>query len=159
MKKFKFRLEKVLVHRERIKEERLRDLMLRNHELREMEGKLSYLETEFLKNEIRMGNILLVEELQLSGAYGARLKDEILNQKVRIEEGKGKVQEAMDLYIEASKEAKALSTLKEKRLGEFTEHVNKVESDFLDELAVQRAGFRKGVRDEDFNEEKDGEQP
>ncbi len=158
MKKFKFRLEKVLAHRERIKDEKLRDLMARNHELRELEAHLNYLETEFSNNEVRAGAVLLVEELQLSGAYGARLKDEILNQKVRIEEAQKKVQEAMDIYIEASKEAKALSTLKDKRQAEYTERVNKADEEFLDELAVQRAGLNKNGSEEEFTDNKDGDQ-
>ncbi|MCB0336021.1 MAG: flagellar FliJ family protein, partial [Bdellovibrionales bacterium] len=54
-------------------------------------------------------------------------------------------QEQVDLalqdYIEATREAKVLETLKEKKREQYMEYVRKEEDKFLDELTVQRAGF------------------
>ena len=70
------------------------------------------------------------------------MKEEIGFTQVAILDAQKKVEEAMEVYIEASKEAKTLASLKERRKEEHKEAAAKEEREFLDELAVQRAGQR-----------------
>ena len=142
MKKFKFRLDKVLQVRASLRKERLRDLMARTHELRQLENNLQYLSDEFLKNAIKENAILTIEELQRVGAYSERLKNEIANARVKILDAQNKVEEAMKAYVEASREEKALAMLKDRRYAEYLDLLSKEETSFLDELATQRFSSR-----------------
>ncbi len=144
MKKFDFRLEKVLQYRTLVKDEKLRELMLRNYELQQARQKLEQLEQAFLSNQLSSGQVLLASEFYLRGAYAARLKDEIATQKETIEKVQVKVQEAMEAYIEASKDQKALAMLKDKKRAEYMEWIDKELGKNLDEMSIQRAGYKRG---------------
>ena len=48
----------------------------------------------------------------------------------------------MEIYMEASKELKAVTTLKERKLQEFNKHVAEAELEYLDEMVTQRAARR-----------------
>jgi flagellar protein FliJ len=146
MKRFKFRLEKVLQYRTLIKDEKLRELMLRNYELKQAEAELEELEEAFLRNELEQQKILRAEDLFLRGAYALRLKDRIVAQRLAIIEADKKVQEAMEAYVEASKDQKALAMLKERKRNEYLEWVDKELGKDLDEISVQRVGYMRGKR-------------
>lgn len=141
MKRFSFRLEKVLQYRTLVKDEKLRELMLRNYELQHAQARLEQLEQAFLSNQIEQRRVLPAEQFQLRGAYALRLKDEIVAQKLAIIEAEGRVEQAMEAYIEASKDQKALAMLKERKRGEYMEWIEKELGKYLDELSVQRVGY------------------
>lgn len=145
MKKFKYRLEKVLQLRERLKEEALRELTLRNGELQAKQYERERLIESFLQNRVEEGSVMSIGELSLKGQYAARLKSEIASAAVAIEEAEKAVQEATVQYVAASKEAKILTTHKEKKVEEYKEAYFKEEGRFLDELATQRAA-RKALQ-------------
>ena len=67
------------------------------------------------------------------------LRQRMANQRGVIELKEQDVAKAMEVYMEASKELKAVTTLRERKLQEFNKHVAEVESAYLDELATQRA--------------------
>lgn len=138
MKKFKFRLERVLQFRRAIKDEKLRELILKNAALREGQDRLAALEDAAARNENEGSGVQFVESLYMRGLYAARLKEEIVNQRLVIIKREDEASEAMAAYIEASKELKALTTLKDKKRAEYTEYVAHEDSKFLDELATQR---------------------
>jgi flagellar FliJ protein len=143
MKKFKFRLEKILHYRDGIKQERLRELQLANQQLRAAEEKLEELRDAFLKNDMPDGNILSVEEVYIRSAYGERLKSEIERQLVLIEQCQAVVEQARAIYIEASREVEVLVKLKERKQEAFNVFVAKQEEIFLDELVTQRVRIHK----------------
>ena len=143
MKKFKFRLERVLNYREAIREEKKTELAKKNAELNERVSKLEMLEEAFLKNEAALDESGNVSLLRIAGLYAARLKSEIANQIVSIEEAQEEVEVARIEYIEAAKDAKTLDTLKQKKLEEYKEYIAKEDEKFLDEMTIQK-GNRMG---------------
>ena len=147
MKKFRFRLERVLHHRQLMRDEKKRELMLKNMALQEAEGKLEALEKAEKNNNLEQGTIMTVERVMLSGFYAQRLQAEIVAQRVKIEEAREEVRLALDAYVESAREAKSLELLKERKLQEFTEYVQKEDEKFLDELSVMRRKRKTGETD------------
>lgn len=138
MKKFKFRLEKVLQYRNMIREEKRRALAIRNQELAAARVRLDDLEASAAANKIAGDAIMNVEELYLKGAYSERLKDEIIAQRLTIIEAEKMAEEARQEYITASRDAEALEKLKGQKLAEYQEYVFKEDEKFLDELTTQK---------------------
>lgn len=143
MKKFKFRLERVLKYREAVKEDKRRKLAKKNTELTEKETKLSALEEAFLNNQVTSEQISNLDMLRLAQFYAVRLKSEIAKQKVLIRKVSEEVEEAKVEYIEAAKEAKTLETLKQKKQEEYKAYIAKEDEKFLDEMTTQK-GNRMG---------------
>ncbi len=143
MKKFKFRLERVLRYRRVVRDEKLRDLMLKNAKLREKQDRLATLEEAVRRNSPEGDGVMLVESLYMRGLYAARLKEEIINQRLTILDSENEVQQALAVYVEASKEVKSLESLKDKRKSEYLDYVAHEDAKFLDELAVQRGNNMK----------------
>jgi flagellar export protein FliJ len=73
------------------------------------------------------------------GDYGERLTNAIDKQKVVVAEAVRAAQVAQERYIEASKEARAMEMLRDKKLEEFKEQVQREEGALLDEIAIQRS--------------------
>lgn len=144
MKKFKFRLEKVLQFRRIVKDEKKRLFTEALASLESAEARLAFLEAERLRPYVTEGTIISSNDLLLSGLYGAKLVEAIAWQRVAVKECEEKAEEARAEFIEASKEVEVLEKLKEKRQNEYNEHVSKEEGKFLDELAVQRAALSQG---------------
>ena len=133
MKRFRYRLERVLKFRELMKEEKKRLLGLARQEL-------AALEQELLVDRIGVRPVLTIDELQLFQSYSAWLRSEIEMQQVVIERCKEKVAQALAEYIEATKEAESLIRHKEKKHAEYSEYLEKEQQKFLDELTTQRIG-------------------
>jgi flagellar FliJ protein len=137
MKRFRFRLERVLQFRERIREERKRDLTACLLALRAAETQLEELRTAELENEIRAQDITTAD-VELVSLYGKRLKLEIVNTNREIERRSQAVEVARNAYIEASKEAEALQQLKRRRQSEHDLYVSHEEAKLIDEMVTQR---------------------
>ena len=137
MKKFRFRLQRVLEYRTRVKEEYLQELQRRNFILRELEEKCQLLEKEFTRNALHP-EVISHEELQLKSAYAARLEGEIANVKLAILDAEAKVDEALAQHRRAAQEEEALLKVRKRKKHEFDEHVLHEEMKFLDELSVQK---------------------
>ncbi|MGI6680569.1 MAG: flagellar export protein FliJ [Bdellovibrionota bacterium] len=137
MKKFAFKLQRILNYRETIKDERKRILILKNQKLFNAEERLKNLEEAVINNGIPSG-IVNINLLILTGDYGAYLLSEIERQKEVIEEIKIEVNEAKEAYLEASKDAKSLQLLKEKKETEYKKNLLKEEEKENDNIATQR---------------------
>lgn len=140
MKKFRYRLERVLQFREIMKAEKKRVLGLARQELASAEERLAALERELLIDRIGERTILTVDELRLFQAYAERIRTEIDKQKLYVQECQERVTRALADYIEATKEAESLIRHKTKKRGEYEEHLEKEQQKFLDELTTQRIG-------------------
>lgn len=139
MKKFKFKLQKVLEFRESLKEEKKKELMLKNQELQQAETRLEGLYQAQIDNDIgAIGTSVTAAEFSLLENYGNRLREEISKQIEVVSASKEQVQKALAEYVEAAKDFEALDKLKEKKEAAFMEHYHKEEAKFLDELSVQR---------------------
>ncbi|MGA1192052.1 MAG: flagellar export protein FliJ [Bdellovibrionota bacterium] len=138
MKRFKFRLQRVLDVRAQFRDEARQELVRRNAERDHELSVLRHLEQEYLQNAIVDGGTYSASDLLAKGIYSERLEKAIEHQEVVVQQAKNKAQEALEAYIEASKEAKAIEMLREKKLTEFNEQVLKEEADVLDEIALQK---------------------
>lgn len=142
MKKFRFRLEKVLQYREIIKGEKKRELSLCLAALREEEEKLEKLYKAQAENNMPEG-VQKAGIFFLKGQYSERLKKEIIQKKLDILEAENKVEIARHAYIEAAKDAKTLEMLKSKKQDQYNEVVRLEEAKILDEVVVQRSSRQK----------------
>lgn len=147
MRRFSFRLQRVLDIREQIRDELRQELVRKNHERDDELQVLARLEQESLQIKIEEGGTYSASELVMFGAYSVRLKQLMEQQQQRVAAAIKQVEEAKERYIEASKEAKALEMLRQKRREEYTEQQLKEDGRQLDELAIQRIGQGIGSRD------------
>lgn len=140
MKRFKFRLERVLRHRTTVREERARVLLAAIAALREAEAQLEQLENAARISYIDEGSIVSAEQLAVIGSFSARLHHELEAQRARIAQRTQEVEEARQEYLLAAQEEEALVKLRERRAAEYREKVLKHEEQFLDDLTTMRAG-------------------
>lgn len=143
MKKFKYRLDRVLNYRQTVKGEKKRELYQKNMSLLEAERHLKWLEDAALNNRLSESGEIAANLLYLAGLFGARLEREIVDQESAVAEASEEVETARQAYIEAAKEAEALVILKQKRFNEYLDYVNKEDNKQLDELVVQKGNSRK----------------
>ena len=143
MKRFRFRLQKVLEYRERVRDEKKEVLQRRNYERDAAIEKLNALRQEQLNAAIT-NNMETASQLMLLAEYRIRLSHEIELQIKKVEEATAIAEEARLDYVESERDAKALDTLKTKRQSEYDEAAQKQELEMMDELTVQRAA-RKGL--------------
>lgn len=137
MKKFVFKLERILSYRETIKDEKKRILILKNQKLFNAQKRLKDLQDAAENNETSQG-IVNSNSLILTGQYGVYLFLEIEKQKELIEDIKKEVEEAKNEYLEASKDAKSLELLKEKQETEYKKNLLKEEEKENDNTVTQR---------------------
>jgi flagellar export protein FliJ len=137
MKKFKFRLERVLAYRGAQKDEKKRELLLKNKRVGDIQAELNQLESLVLENKIDASDVFLSQFIHLSGDYALRLRTEIAEQKIKLEKALEEAKEALQSYLEASREEKKLVTLKERRLKEYKTMCQNEEAKQLDELNIQ----------------------
>lgn len=142
MKRFKFRLQRILDIREQIRDEARQELGRRNAVLAHEQSVLRGLEAELHRLNAGENGIVTASELLLTGAYAQRIQKLIEQQALKVEEARKAVVEAQERYIQANKDAKALEMLKEKRRAEYDHEVLKEEINQLDEIATQRANSR-----------------
>jgi flagellar export protein FliJ len=143
MKRFRYRLERVLQFRKLVKDEKVRELLTRNRKLYEDSERLRELQTAELLNRIEADARLTAEELKLLGDYGHRLRRQIAGQREVVRDSEQAVEEATQEYIEAAKDEKTLGIHKERKLSEYGQYVQQEEEKFVDELNIQRAGMAR----------------
>lgn len=143
MKRFTFRLQRILDIREQIRDEARQELGRRNARLAQEQGVLAGLEAELLRLSSSADGIVTAGQLLLTGAYALRVQKMIEQQVVKVEEARQAVVEAQERYIQANKDARALEMLKDKKRAEYDQEMLKEEISQLDEVAVQRASSRK----------------
>lgn len=121
MRKFKFTLDPVLQHRERIEEEKQQVLAERQRELQAAEQELARLNNDFKRFSKRLRDDhaeLSTEELRWHYAHLEFLDRCITMQHAAISQHRAAVERARQDLVEASKERKAMDKLKDKRLAE-----------------------------------------
>lgn len=140
MKRFRFRLERVLKVRERIRDDARQELVHRNGERDRELSLLEHLEAEYRRITVKEGGTYSAGELVLLGAYHERLKKEIDRQREVVAAAIASAEKARELYLVATRNAKVLEMLQEKRRQEHNDLALKEEARELDELAIQRFG-------------------
>ena len=151
MKKFDFRLKRVLDYRQLVKKESERDFAKKTGRLRMLEQELEEIikaQDKALfdpKHKVTMAEFSLVEQ------YQERLQEELEEQRQRVDEASKEVEEARQVYIEKSIETSILENLKKKKLEEYRQEAHREERSDLNEMTVQRHRLPKpgGRRKED----------
>lgn len=143
MKKFKFRLQKVLDFKEIEKRERAQQLAEENSRLLTLEQRMEAIleEQEVLASVADA--VMTIEELSLAGDYRQRLQDELEQQRQNILQAAKAVDAAREAYVEKSMETESLETVKRRRKQEHTEEEKRHAKKQIDEIVVQRHRFIK----------------
>jgi flagellar FliJ protein len=137
VKKFKFRLERVLHYRVLIKEEKRKVLLQKNYQLQKAQERLESLLAAERANVLAVGT-MTAARVQLTGDYSSWLEQAVTNQRLAIIRAQEEVDAAMAEYIEATKEARSLEMLKDRKRTEHQEMVDHEDAKFLDELSTQK---------------------
>ena len=135
MKKFDFRLNKVLDHRENRRKESKEELAQRNNELQAIVNQINFITGEQDKLAKRDTTSFNVSELLLSSGYQDKLLSKLNEQKVFEKKAESEVALARENYIAKSRDVKALEMLKSKKLDEYRVEVKRNERKILDEVA------------------------
>lgn len=137
MKRFLFRLERVLQYREAIKEESRRELLAANALVREEQEKLNQLESAARATAVPDG-IVPIEALTLVGYLATNLHRGIERQREQVAQAETKAEERRRIFVDAVKDFETLARLKTKRREEYNARIRKLEDQASDEIAVQR---------------------
>lgn len=143
MKKFRFRLQRVLDYRTSLKKEKERELAVKNAELHAAEERKESILKEQDGIMLPAEGEITMAELQLTKDYQAYLQESLVHQRLLVLEAAGAVELARDAYIEKAVEAETLETLKAKKLAEHTVERRREERKELNDLTVQRHRFTK----------------
>jgi flagellar protein FliJ len=143
MKQFKFTLQPVLEHRERIEDEKEQIVATRRRAHDEARAELERLNNEFRKHE---GDLrthhreLKTEELRLHYAHLQYL-DRVIDAQIRtVAERQAALERARRDLIAASKERKVVDKLKERRKAAFIAEELRQEQIELDDTNARRHG-------------------
>ena len=135
MKRFKFRPQRILDVRVQIRDEARQELVRRNTERDHQIYVLAQLQDEFMQLGLTEGGTYSASDLTRLGAYAERLTVAIDQQKLVVAEAIKAAEVAHESYISASREAKVMELLKDKKLQEYRAEQLRQEGVFLDELA------------------------
>lgn len=152
--KFRFRLEKVLVHRRRLEDEAKRVYLAAKAATETAMGELEKLYQQIDDARSR-GHQLMTGSAPVQSSYATPIlqhtdlfiggqKIRIENQRKKIRELKGEEERLQDLLAEAARERKAMEKLREKHLQEFRTEQSRRESEEADDLSVMRFGRGEG---------------
>lgn len=143
MKKFRFRLQRVLDYRISLRKDKERELALKNAELRNAEDRLVAIINEQDRNGLPENGEVTLAELQLTREYQQYLQESLIEQRLLVLEATSAVEAARDAYIEKAIEAETLETLKKKKIAEHKDEARREERKELNDLTVQRHRFKK----------------
>jgi flagellar protein FliJ len=137
-----FELEQVLGYRREMEKLRKQEyatakqgLEQANQELEREEDLVELLTQEFQNCHHELG---CIDDMRMYSDYFARKREEIKQQKVRIEHLDIVTDEKRSDLMEASKEKKVLESLKKKKAQEFKQEMATKERNFLDEISIQK---------------------
>jgi len=138
MKKFKFRLQRVLETKEGIEKQRQRELGAKQGELLRQQKKLSELKEELKEQNKsqreKVSGSASAGELVMLHRWQLQLEKQIVEQLVKVSTAEKAVEKARLVLVEASKERKVLEKLREKRFEEHKKISLSQEQNILDDV-------------------------
>ncbi len=142
MKKFKFRLQRVIDVRKTKENECQRELSLSKEELKRHEEELEQEMAESSESEKKLRKALK-QKINAGGLAALHDYTTWTNKKVQLQSDRTEVQRLevnlkRKTLIQASKEKKVLERLKEKRFAEHQDQQKKEDQAFMDELGSRR---------------------
>ena len=142
MKKFKFRLERVLEFRDSLKKSKKRELSIKQGELNNAETRVEDILKTQDSSTTPGDELLSMADLKLAGEYQESLREALIHQRLLVIEAADAVEKARDAYLEKAVEAEMLESLKRKKLEEHKEEVRRAERKHADEMSILRHRFR-----------------
>jgi len=145
VKRFVFRLDRVLKLRKKKEEKIERELALKNAEYIAVKNEIERNKEElklFISENSITGGSFSIEEIQAADNYIYRLEKRIKELRVELDEKKKEVDRVRELLNEAKKARKVLEKLRDKRLNEYINAVNREEVNELDDIN-QKLEFNK----------------
>lgn len=137
-----FKLEQVLVYRGEIEKvckqefaaakqglEKAHDDLIRE------EGHVNELTQEFC---CRQNELECIDEMRMYSDFFARKREEIKTQKELVEQLDRVMNDRREDLLDATKDKKVLESLKQKKFDEFRQEMKQKESNFLDEISIQK---------------------
>lgn len=141
MKKFNFRLQKVMQVKEEVEKQKMLDLADAKRFVAEEEKRLGHLQSqdEAYRETIerrKTAERINPMEMDLYYRYLRKLGDEIDLQNGRVQDARDKMEKRRQVLLNASKERKVLEKLREKKYTAFRAEVTKKEQNFIDDVAT-----------------------
>jgi flagellar FliJ protein len=137
-----FELEQVLVYRREMEKARKQEFAVAKQsfehastDLQREEDLVTILTRDFHRCQQSIG---CIDDLRMYADFFARKREEIKQQKERVEYLDLVMSEKRSDLMEASKEKKVLESLKEKKTAEFRQEMATKERNFLDEISIQK---------------------
>jgi flagellar FliJ protein len=147
MKRFQFRLDPVLRHRENLEEQEKNKLAQINFRLESEVRRLLQIETEQIETRERLRTLRLdsgdPRESSWYDPYLKRLAHEAQEVRKRIDALRLEHKTQKETLMEASKKRKVIDTLKTRRRKEYSQFCDKEEQRNVDEIVVTRYSSRK----------------
>lgn len=143
MKRFRFRLQKVLDYRDSVKKQHERDLAFRNQTLFEESSRLELILGEQEKHVPPAEGVTTMAELGLQAEYQKALIQALVEQRMLVLEAAEAVEAAREAYIERAVEAETLHSLRDSRRESYIHETAQHDKKALNEIAIQRANQRK----------------
>jgi flagellar protein FliJ len=143
MKKFSFRLERILQYKAQIEEQKRRDLSARIDELTEQNRILQHLTQKRESYRQRYSELFRgridVDELKATRRYLDKIHRELILQAKKVVDCEKKVEKAKAILLEAMRDRKKYENLKERKYKAYIKESNLAEQKSLDEFASQAA--------------------
>jgi flagellar protein FliJ len=143
MKKFSFRLERILQYKAQVEEQKRRDLNARLDELAEQNRILQFLtqkREDYRKrySELFHGRVD-IDGLKNTRRYLDKIHRELVLQAKKVVDCEKKVERAKAILLEAMRDRKKYENLKERKYKAYIKESNLAEQKTLDEFATQAA--------------------
>jgi len=137
-----FELENVLKYRAEIERMRKQEFAEAKQDFERASDKLCQEEAlvEDLSRDFchRHGELDSIEDLRMFASFFARKREEIKEQKERVDYLGHVLSDCRMTMLDATKDKKVLESLKEKKAKEFRLAMEQKEQEFIDEIAVQK---------------------
>lgn len=143
MKRFNFRLNKVLDYRQTLKKESERELAKKNIRLKELEGELEGIIEAQNQAQVNTKPAMTMAEFSLVESYQELMQEKLVETRELVKKADQEVEEARIDYIEKAKDSAVLEKLKDRRWGDYREETRKQERKDLNEMTIQRRRLTK----------------
>jgi flagellar protein FliJ len=152
MKRFQFRLQKVLEYKEDIEKQKMNDLAAAKQALAEEMDRLEWIQTTHKANGEALKcrtaeKTIRPDEIQAHLRYQKKLEADLKAQTRRVEAAEEKTEKQRQILLDAAKERKTLETLKDKKLQSHLAEVERQDRNFFDEVATMRHHRERGDHD------------
>lgn len=143
MKRFKFRLQRVLEFRHTLTKEKERELMKCNQQLQTHEQRVADIVAAQDSAPVAEAEVLSMADLIARGEYYRALQDSLVAERLNVLEAAEAVDRAREAYVEKAIEEETLVKLKERKMEQHREEARRHDKKELDALVTQRYRFGK----------------